>query len=132
LAECITSLSLVSVLSLFCLSPFEAALAGPGGGHDHSHSKDISKDQAMSLSKAELESLVESRKVPASWASANVSSAAQVGPKKDWMVQYKNQAADKPRQNLFIFISKEGKVLAVNHEGLKKAHSHDGGPAHSH
>jgi hypothetical protein len=105
--------------TLLITYPLSQATAGPG--HDgHSHSHDITADDAKSRAKRIINKLVEKKKIKASWKQSDVKhiEKKRFGKKDEWVVSFNNMnEGDTSKQTLYIFLSMEGRYIAANFTG---------------
>jgi hypothetical protein len=100
-----------AVLGLSLIAP---ALAGPGHSHDP-----ITKEQAAAKAAKKRDQLVKAGKLDKSWGGVAVSGVEQKtyakGP--EWVVTFRNDAADPAKRTLYIFYALDGHYLATNFTG---------------
>ncbi|MCM2324731.1 MAG: DUF6488 family protein [Oligoflexia bacterium] len=110
---------------------------GPGGSHDRGLQAQapapVGEAKIVELANAEVRSLAGKGKLEESWGKAGVSKVSQEGPLKHWVVQYENvEIRDVTKRRLYVIISEDGVVKAVNFKGVQKPHSHGSGTPHLH
>lgn len=93
-----------------------------GGAEDcHFHgSKAATQDVVAMCAAKRQQALVSSGKIDISWQAINAGSFEQVDGKrgKEWKVTFKNPAAaDKAKENLFMFFTLQGNFIAANFTG---------------
>ena len=128
-----------SILALSIGFTFVASPAGAGegpAGHSHGAPAAESKGSEAKMTEtatAEVKRLVEAGKLDSAWGSATAQKASQAGKAKDWVVQFgSDQVKDPSKKNLFVILSKDGAIKAVNFKGMQKMHAHGDGAAHAH
>lgn len=90
------------------------------GGACHFHGAAPAKEATVLQCAAQRkDALVASGKLPASWKPLQHDKLEQVDGKKDkeWKVTFRNPAAEKDKQTLYVFLSLPGNVLAANFTG---------------
>ena len=95
------------------------AHAGPEGP-DHTHSTLITQEQALEEAAMVVRKLAERGKLPKSWIDVAPLEVEKKTFKKgpEWVVKFHNpDVSNLEEQNLFVFISLTGKVLAANYSG---------------
>lgn len=111
---------------------------GPGG---HSNNPEAQlqapapsgEAKILELANAEVQNLVGKQKIEASWGKVGVKKVSQENPMKHWVVQYENaEIKDAAKKNLYVIVSPDGVVKAVNFKGIQKPHSHGTGAPHVH
>lgn len=114
-----TALCILMTSALFFGYPVTNTFAGPG--HDgHSHSHDISSDDAKKKARDIVAKLVEKKKVAASWQNVDAQNVEKkrFGKKDEWVVSFHNaKESNSTKQTLYIFLSMEGKYIAANFTG---------------
>ncbi|OFZ19130.1 MAG: hypothetical protein A2X94_10320 [Bdellovibrionales bacterium GWB1_55_8] len=110
-----------------------------GAGHDHGHkghshgAAAASESRIVELATAEVKGLVKKQKLESSWDKVAVKNVSRAGTLKHWVVQYENAAIkDASKSNLYVILTPEGTVKAVNFKGIEKPHSHGSGAPHVH
>lgn len=124
----------VNILPIFVgLSIVGSAGFAGDGPSDHSHGSAITEAKISELASAEMQNLVKAKKLDTTWDGTRIKGITRSGAAKDWVVRFENdKASDPSKRSLFVIISAEGEVKAVNHKGIQKAHSHGNGAAHAH
>ncbi len=90
---------------------------GKGGTHSHA-AKSITEQQAKDTGVSEIERLIKSEKIDASWSGATFEKAETMiyGKKKEWVVTFLNENGVKGKK-LFIYLSQSGNFIAANFTG---------------
>jgi len=114
------------IVGLFLSTISQAAPGLPGHRHLHSHEDAIShdgpidKNHAIEMAHEVVTKLANMRKIDGSWISVDAKVAEQ---KKypnglEWVISFNNpQLSSRKKQNLYIFLTLEGKYIAANYTG---------------
>ncbi len=92
---------------------------GHSHGHSHSHSKKMVKaEQTQQLARVEIERLIKSKKLDASWSSALYEKSIKKSfhKKNEWVVTFTNEKGVKAKK-LYIFLKLTGEFVAANFSG---------------
>ena len=111
----------ILAVALTCGTVYAGGSHSHDGEHGHSHTQtEVSKASIEKTANEQLAGLVQSGKIPKSWANTPI---LNMKKKKfhhntEWVVSYKNKAIkDKMKQTLYIFISLYGEPTGANHTG---------------
>lgn len=103
---------------LVTASGTHGAFAHPN--HQHQAPRpEIDEADAKTRAQAEVERLISIKKVEPSWKDAEINSVEKKQLKKrwEWLVTFKNPAADAKKQTLYLFLKSSGDFVAANFTG---------------
>lgn len=110
----------VSLAAVAALGLSTSAFAG-GDGDCHFHGSTPAKQETVSQCAVKRQqTLISSGKLDKSWQAVKPSTLEQIEGKKgkEWKVTFKDAAAaDKSKENLYMFFTLQGNFIAANHTG---------------
>lgn len=111
----------ITTTSLFvALAGAPTAHAGEGSNCHFHGNKPVPEATVTQCAQQHLGSLIKSGKLDASWAGIKPAAMAPVDGKKgkEWKLTFQNPtAADKAKQNLYMFYAPSGNLIAANFTG---------------
>lgn len=106
-----------TLLLTFLVILSSTSFAGPGHGHSHG-APAISTEQTGEIGRYQVERLVKSGKIDASWKSSTFEKSEKKAflGKMEWIVTFNNEKGVK-RKKLYIFLNESGEFVAANFTG---------------
>ena len=88
-----------------------------GSGHSHAASA-VSEVTIKTIAKNEINRLANANKIDKSWLNNGIDIIQRYNNNQEWRIVFKNnKITDITKQTLYVFVSNDGKLAAVNYTG---------------
>ena len=110
----------IALLFSSLLFGMQSSPALAGAGHSHGPQTPVAKEEVVDRATSVLNSLVDQKKIDASWAGKAVAGVEQKTFRHDpeWVVKFENgEIKDTSKKTLYMFFSIGGEPLGANYTG---------------
>ena len=110
----------IALLFSSLLFGMQSGPALAGAGHSHGPQTPVAKEVVVDRATSVLISLIDQKKIDASWAGQSVAGVEQKTFRHDpeWVVTFKNgEIKDASKKTLYMFFSLSGEPLGANYTG---------------